>query len=273
MRNSPSVNLALALTLALSAISCNSPSTAGPEVRTGAKRLLFIGNSLTYYNDMPDMVSQIALADGHPLGVVSIAESNTAVIDFAGEQRVHAKIAEGGWDAVILQQGPTTPGICRDTLVLGTIALDRSIRAAGARTATLMTWPYDGYPDAFAWVHESAKRASDAVNGLFLPAGDAWVAAWRMDRSLKLYGTDGYHPSVLGSLLTALVVYEGVTGRDVRQINAETPIAGYSGPTLRILQQAAHDAITGVQLSGTSKLPSENARPAVTSAGALRSSC
>lgn len=222
---------------------------------------------------MPDMVRQIALADGQDIGVVSLAQPNTAVIDFALERSVHDKIAEGGWDTVILQQGPTTPGICRDTLVLGTVSLDRSIRAAGARTATLMTWPYDGYPDAFAWVHESAKRASDAVNGLFLPAGDAWVAAWRMDRSLKLYGPDGYHPSVLGSLLTALVVYEGVMGRDARLLNSDIPIAGYSGATLRILQQAAHDAFTGVQLSGSSNAPVYSPPPPVASASASQSSC
>ena len=219
------------------------------------------------------MVTQIALVDGRQLGVVSIAQSNTAVIDFALQSSVHAQIAQGGWDAVILQQGPTTPGICRDTLVLGTISLDRSIRAAGARTATLMTWPYDGFPDAFAWVHESAKRASDAVNGLFLPAGDAWVIAKRLDPSLKLYGPDGYHPAVLGSLLTALVVYEGVTGRDVRLLNSDIPIAGYSGVTLRTLQQAAHEAVTAQPLSESGQLPAGPTMPGIASARVSRSSC
>jgi hypothetical protein len=268
MRTAPA-NLAILAAAMLAGLSgaCDSGPPSEPERPPGARRLLFIGNSLTYYNDMPGLVEEIALADGLPLEVASIALPNTAVIDFAGQSSVHARIAQGGWDAVILQQGPTTPGVCRDTLVMGTIALDRSIRAAGGRTATLMTWPYEGYPDAFTWVHESAKRASDAVNGLFLPAGDAWVAAWRMDRSLRLYGPDGYHPSLLGSLLTALVVYEGVTGRDVRLLSSSIPIASYSGVTLRTLQQAAHEAVSA-SVSPTTAAPS-----AVSSAAMLRSSC
>ena len=43
-----------------------------------------------------------------------------------------------------------------------------------------------------------------------MPAGDAWLAAWRRDPDLRLYGPDGFHPTVLGSYLAALVIYGGL---------------------------------------------------------------
>jgi hypothetical protein len=45
---------------------------------------------------------------------------------------------------------------------------------------------------------------------VLLPAGDAWRRAWRLDPDLSLYGPDGFHPSRLGSILAALVIYGGL---------------------------------------------------------------
>ena len=43
--------------------------------------------------------------------------------------------------------------------------------------------------------------------------GEAWRAAWRRDPGLELFGTDGFHPTELGSYLVALVMYQQLTGR------------------------------------------------------------
>ena len=58
----------------------------------------------------------------------------------------------------------------------------------------------------------SYRLAAQDVGGVLLPAGDAWLAAWRLDPSLSLYGPDGFHPSVAGSYLAALTIYGGLTG-------------------------------------------------------------
>ena len=138
------------------AMACAPTAPTGTPLPVGAPRILFVGNSLTYANDMPAMVAEIGRADGRPLGIASATAANSALVDHLTQGSATARIAQGGWAAVVLQQGPTPAGVCRDTLVLATIALDIRIRAAGARTATLMTWPYAGFPDAFQWVHESA---------------------------------------------------------------------------------------------------------------------
>lgn len=234
------------LVLAACTTAC-SASTA-PAVGTNADaRILFIGNSLTYTNDLPGMVAEIGRANGVTIAVASATIGGTALVDHLTTGSALSEIAKGGWTAVVMQQGPTPAGICRDTLVLATVAFAQRIRAVGATPATLMTWPAASRLADFPQVHESALVASSTVNGLFLPAGDAWQSAWRLASALELYGADGFHPAPLGSYLAALVVFEGVTGRDARQLVPTYRIDGRTqvpADVVRVLQRAAHEALS-----------------------------
>ena len=58
-------------------------------------------------------------------------------------------------------------------------------------------------------IRHYAAAAQDAHAALF-PAGLAW--RYGLSHKLKLYGADGFHPSPVGTYLTALVVYAGLTG-------------------------------------------------------------
>ena len=84
------------------------------------------------------------------------------------------------------------------------------------------------------------------MHGVFLPAGEAWRAAWKADASLALYGPDGFHPSATGTYLAALEIYERLSGRDARTLPAQAfaggAAIGLPVATIRLLQQAAHDA-------------------------------
>lgn len=232
--------------VALALVACNASPAPGPEAIADV-RILFIGNSLTSYNDMPAMVADIGRANGVTIAVTRATRDGTALVDHLSTGPAAVEASRGGWTAVVMQQGPTPAGICRDTLVLATRAFAPAIRAGGGVPATLMPWPDASRPGDFAAVRESAAAASRAVDGLLLPAGDAWLAAWRTSPSLQLYGADGFHPTALGSYLTALVVYAGVTGTDARTLS---PVARLDGgrtqlpeATVRLLQRAAADAL------------------------------
>jgi hypothetical protein len=212
--------------------------------------VLFVGNSLTYVNDLPATVSAIATLAGDTVRVATAAGANLALIDHLnGGSDAVSRIEQGGWQFVVLQQGPTPAGLCRDSLVLWTQMFDQRIRAVGAETAVMMTWPNSSGSEAFFdTVRESFALAAASVTGVFMPAGEAWRSAWREDPSLALYGPDGFHPSPIGTFLAALEIYERITGRDVRTL----PASAYSGSatlnlpeaTIRLLQRAAHDANT-----------------------------
>jgi hypothetical protein len=223
------------------------PSSPGPS-RAGHYRVLFIGNSLTYTNDLPGTVAGIALTLGDTMDVQTVAAPNLALIDHvAGQTNAVEVIKSGHWDFVVLQQGPTPLPLYRDTLILATRWLQPYIRAAGARSAQLMVWPAATKRASFDDVRRSSELAAEAVHGIFLPAGEAWRVAWSTGPRVALYGEDGFHPSELGTYLAALVVYEGLTGRDVTTLPARINVAGkrlqVPTATARMLQQAAHEAV------------------------------
>lgn len=220
--------------------------TSGPPAPQSLK-VLFIGNSLTYYNNLPGTVAEIAVAGGDVIQVEMVAKPGYALIDHltSGTEAVDA-IHRVRWDYVVLQQGPTTLPINRDSLILWTQTFDPIIRSVGARPALYMVWPPAGQPGSFDAVRISFQMAADTVNGVFLPAGVAWQDAWRRDASLPLYGPDNFHPSPLGTYLAALTIYQRLTGHDPRTLPPYAVVDGaplnVPEATVRLLQQAAHAA-------------------------------
>lgn len=207
------------------------------------RRLLFVGNSLTYTNDLPGTLASIAASVGDDVTVASATGPNLALIDhLTGATDAAGRIRTGRWDYVILQQGPTTIGMCRDSLVLWTRMFDSLARRAGAHTALLMPWPRASEPEQFALVRESFALAARTVDGLFIPAGDAWRRALDAGPVIGIYGPDGYHPSPRGTWLAALATYERLFGRDARTIVPPASL-GLSPADARVLGNAAHEAV------------------------------
>lgn len=231
--------------------ACLSLDTNAPieNLPDGGHHVLFIGNSLTYTNDLPGTVEQLAASVGDTVYTSMVALPNFAVIDHAlGMSNAVDVIKSQKWELVVLQQGPTTTAINRDTLIIATKALDPVVKASGGRTAELMTWPSFDSPGLFPLVRGSSQAAAASVSqGMFIPAGDAWRLALERDPAVQLYGPDGYHPGSLGTYLAALVVYEKVTGHDCRNLPARALVGGAAATTpetvVRFLQGIAHETV------------------------------
>lgn len=241
---------ALTLLFALGVWACNAQAPAPVAPPTGGRHVLFIGNSLTSVNDLPATVAAIARSAGDTVRTLAVTRGGFALIDHlnGGSDAVDA-IRLGGWHFVVLQQGPTsTGGVAHDSLVLWTMMFDRHVRAAGARTALYEVWPAADRLAFFDNVRAAYAAAAAGVNGVFLPAGEAWREAWARDATLALYGGDQFHPSPLGTYLAALTIYEKLSGRDARTL----PPQAFSGgaaiavpeATVRLLQAAAHAAVS-----------------------------
>src|SRR5688572_13432421 len=97
----------LLIVCALAGIDC-SASTTGPT--PSGLNVLFIGNSLTATNDLPRTVASIAAAVGETIRVSSVTQPNFALIDHVNSGGAISTIRRGGWDIVVLQQGPTSTG-------------------------------------------------------------------------------------------------------------------------------------------------------------------
>jgi hypothetical protein len=234
--------------LAITLGACAGGHPAGEPRPAAGYQVLFIGNSLTAYNDLPGTLAQLAQSVHDTIAVESVTRPNLAVIDHVnGMSDAVDVIRRGKWDYVVLQQGPTSQQLHRDTLILATRLLEPDIRRAGARSAQLMVWPAVQNIAVFDRVLLSCREAAKAVGGLCLPAGEAWRAAWAVDASLLLYGPDGFHPSPVGTYLAALVVYEGITGHDARSLPPEAVVAGQRlnlpSEAVVLLQRIAHETV------------------------------
>jgi hypothetical protein len=209
--------------------------------------VLFVGNSLTYENDLPGTVAALGALAGDTIRIASAVGANLALVDHLnGASDALAQVRRGGWTYVVRQQGPSSVAVNRDSLTLWTKMFDSYIRAAGGQTALLMVWPSSDRRSFFDDVRLSYQQAAQSVGGVFIPAGQAWLAAWAADSTLGLSSADGYHPSPVGTYLAALVIYERVTGHDARQLPARAFAAGQqltlTESTVRLLHSAAHAA-------------------------------
>jgi hypothetical protein len=172
-------------------------------------RVLFIGNSLTYFNDLPSFVQAFAHSKAQkPLAFKAVTFADFSLEDHWNQGDARKAIAQGGWDVIVLQQGPSASTDGRKSLLEYSRRFAREIRLVKAKPALYMVWPSASRMKDFNGVIESYKRAAEEIEGLLFPVGEAWLRARKRDRKLELYSSDGLHPTVAGTYLAASVIYE-----------------------------------------------------------------
>jgi len=202
-------------------------------------RLLFIGNSLTYVNDVPALVQAIAKANKEKVETRMVAYPDYSLEDHWNGGDARRALAEGGWSFVVMQQGPSSQPDSRVLLVEYAKRFGKEAARFKTRVAMYMVWTSKsalGFMNGVKLSHETAARET---GGVFLPAGEAWRIAWRRDPTLAFYGPDGFHPSKLGSFLAALVIYEGLVGKPANRL----PKGMVSDAEAKLLQRASADAL------------------------------
>lgn len=172
-------------------------------------RVLFIGNSLTYANDLPRMVEDVSSG---AVRAEMVAFPDYSLEDHWGRGDALRAIRRGGWTHVVLQQGPSSLLESRRLLVRDATRFAREVTKGGAEVVLYGVWPPADRRAAFRAVTQSYAAAAKASGGTLVAVGDGWRAAWDADPALPLYGPDGFHPSPLGTYLGALMIARHVTG-------------------------------------------------------------
>lgn len=223
------------------------PARQKAESGLGGMHVLFLGNSLTYSNDLPLMVQALAKAAGQSLHVEEVSFGGYDLEDHWHSGSTVSALAGGNWDVVVLQQGPSSLRESGIKLRTWTRKWAPRIREAGAEPALFMVWPE---ADRMAWfdaVRDHYSQAAEDVEGIFLPAGEAWRAALRRDPGAPLYSYDDFHPSAIGTYTAALSIYGMLFKRDPRGLPARLELSnGYvvqvPEDLAEILQEAAAEA-------------------------------
>lgn len=210
-------------------------------------RVLFLGNSLTYTNDLPLMVAKLALASGIAIETVGITGGGFGLIDHWNIPSRQTAVRTGNYDVVILQQGPSSLSESRNLLREWTALWDPIIREGGARPGLYAVWPDDTRMFAFPAVSESYRLAAEDVDGLFFPAGDGWLETWKRAPRARLYGPDGFHPSIAGTYVAAVTILAVLADRDATTLSPDlATIGGGAAPLDSTLAAIIREAVQSV---------------------------
>jgi hypothetical protein len=193
-------------------ISCQKnivQPTGKPTTQTTIK-VLYIGNSLTYSNALPKLVDELARQDNVEVLSKSIALPDYAFADHLADGKIQPEIANGQYDFVIGQQGPSALPQSQEILLRDAQTIAGLCKAAKTKLALYMVWPSASRSFDLDNVILSYGNAAKQTASILCPAGLAWKKAWENKPDLPLYSSDGFHPSPMGSVLAALTVYGAI---------------------------------------------------------------
>jgi hypothetical protein len=186
---------------------------------TPGLHVLFVGNSFTFYNDMPGLVEGLAAAEGRPVVARLFTVGGARLSEHAANPRVAAAMDKVPWDYVVLQEHselPSRPDADR-RVYPAVRRLAGLARTAGSRVLLYQTWGYragDGDipgKDDYAAMQRRLEHGygviAEELGVPVVPVGQAWAEALRQQPTIGLWDTDGKHPSLLGSYLAACVFY------------------------------------------------------------------
>ncbi|MBU7009810.1 MAG: DUF4886 domain-containing protein [Theionarchaea archaeon] len=193
-----------------------SSSTSTPLAAT-ATRVLFIGNSHTFFNDLPQMFAELARAGGYGVEVDMSAQGGWSLADHAASTLTLNKIEQQSWDYVILQERTSLIVDKPDEHSYPAIRLlyDK-ISEKDATLILFMTWgPRDGLPhagyanfdDMQAQICSGYMNIANELDVMVAPVGIVWQNGIEKNPQLNLWNADGAHPSREGSYLSACVFY------------------------------------------------------------------
>lgn len=183
-------------------------------------KILFLGNSYTYYNDLDRLFTQLAASEGHPVQAERIAPGGWQLVKHLNTPSTISRIQNGSWDYVVLQEQSIVPTMIDERtqhMYPSIRAFNQLLTKQGAQPILFMTWGRRNAVNQFANYTEMQTNVSEAYMGIanqlnmpVAPVGIAWREAWLQDPIISLWGSDGSHPSPAGSYLAACVFYAAI---------------------------------------------------------------
>jgi hypothetical protein len=190
-----------------------------------ARRVLFIGNSYTYFNNLPQMLVGLAKAaqPAQALEAEMVTVGGATLKRLWEQGEALAAIKRGGWAFVVLQEQST---LGNASMVDGKLQIadpktfheyarlfDAEIKKAGAQTVFYLTWARQNAPETQVQLTSAYSAIAKELKALLVPVGPAWAVALKKQPQLALHIADKSHPTAAGTYLATCVFYATLTGR------------------------------------------------------------
>jgi hypothetical protein len=210
----------------LFAVGCGSDATVKPL------RVLFIGNSYTFWHNLPEIVAQMAHSQGKRLYYETSVQGGWDFQDHWEAGDALQLITENRWDVIVLQNHSFGGVGGVEAMMDYGQRFGEAIAATEAEVLLYVTWAYAEplewvqkspealalYTDMQAHVVKSYTALAEAIGGTLCPVGPAWEAFRAANPEIPLHHTDHTHPSPLGAYLSGLMfttLLFGETPRDM----------------------------------------------------------
>jgi hypothetical protein len=236
--------------------------TLGASAQEGKDTLkvLFAGNSYTYFENLPQVVSVLS----EKTGTVLVTEKSTIGGAKLSEHwrgarglKTREMIERGGYDIVVLQEWSLGTVSEEDSAVYYLGLFSDLVRKRGAKPYYYMTWAREKSPEQQAIISKVYRETALANDATVVPVGEAWAMAKAERPDLRLYFPDGSHPAESGTYLAACVFVATITGELPESIPGVIAVEDSHGEDLILMMVPQPDVefcrkialkITGAQL-------------------------
>lgn len=189
-------------------------------------KILFVGNSYTYVNDLPVLFGRLARSGHHLVQAELVAGAGESLIGHLAARDVMRSLRSTSWNVVVLQeqsQIPANEHLRQTQMYPAARQLVGMIRTAQAQPMFFLTWARrDGWPANGLLGYETMQAAVDDgylaiardLHVAVAPVGNTWSTTLseerHADRHAGLWKLDGSHPTVKGTYLAACVFYAAI---------------------------------------------------------------
>lgn len=231
------------------------PHGEGPWPRCAparpGSRILFLGNSYTFFNRMPAMVKAMADSRGLRPEVHMHAAPAASFQSHWHDGDARKKLEGTAWDFVILQDQSATPVVAPERTMEFGGKWCACIRSAHGTPVLFLTWgrkSASGVPDPQEQkaLLEAYLKLARREKAAVAPVGIAWENCLKRHPGIPLYQADGQHPTAEGSYLAACVMYCTLFGKSPAGLPGKLSLKGVtlcsiSADRARKLQTVAMD--------------------------------
>ena len=174
-------------------------------------KLLFIGNSHTFYNDMPAMVLQLLKNVGEKSHVTMVTEGGQTLMYHCDKQTARFNIRYGGYDAVVAQDRVSDfdPALFQT----GAERLLQMTAAASVPLSFYMPWAPRDQRAQQAIMTDTYSTFCRRHQCALAPAGEVFSRLLLKEPADLLYREDGAHATMAGSYVAAATIFYMLTGR------------------------------------------------------------
>jgi len=183
--------------------------------------VLFVGNSFTYYYNLPQMVQSMSEGGNTFIKTRQSTVGGSSLKDHWLETRntkTRELLDNFNWDYVVFNNHSLVTINDFDNFVKYTKLFDALVKTKGAKPILMMTWPYLSNPLMQEHISKSYIDIGRELNTLVLPVGDVFVKARKLRPDVNFYA-DNKHPTEDFTYLIALIFYKSFTQNSLDQIS------------------------------------------------------